>query len=367
MKRIAPLLRTITLALIALILPGFIASAQTLMPGPPDLSIDAPTKKVVIDSLLSHLKDSYVFPEVVQRIEADIWTRQKSGDYDSITSSNAFAKKLSDDLQSVSHDKHLVVHFLARVIPDRTEPNEAQRAEAIWMMKRNNYGFNKVERLDGNIGLIELRQFADPESGADTVAAAMTFLANTESIIFDLRQNNGGSPAMVALISSYLFGEKPVHLNDLYWRTGDRTQEFWTKPEKVLRRFPEKDLYILTSNNTFSAGEEFSNNLKTLKRATIIGERTGGGANPGNTVRLNEHFSAFIPSGRAINPITKTNWEGVGVEPDIKVPKEQASKTAHLMALNRSIERQTNEDVKVVLKFLVGRIQKELDEMKPKD
>jgi len=172
---------------------------------------------------------------------------------------------------------------------------------------------------------------------------------------------------MVALISSYLFGEKPVHLNDLYWRTGDRTQEFWTKPEKVLRRFPEKDLYILTSNNTFSAGEEFSNNLKTLKRATIIGERTGGGANPGNTVRLNEHFSAFIPSGRAINPITKTNWEGVGVEPDIKVPKEQALKTAHIMALNRSIERQTNEDVKVVLKFLVERIQKELDEMKPKE
>ena len=127
-------------------------------------------------------------------------------------------------------------------------------------MKRGNYGFAKVERLDGNIGLIDLRGFTDEVGGAETVAAAMTFVANTDALIFDLRQNGGGNPAMIALISSYLFGDKPVHLNDLYWREGGRTEEFWTKPEKTARKFADKDIFVLTSNYTFSGGEEFSNN-----------------------------------------------------------------------------------------------------------
>ena len=185
--------------------------------------------------------------------------------------------------------------------------------------------------MPGNIGYIDLRGFADPEAGAETVAAAMNFLANTDALIFDLRQNGGGGPEMVALISSYLFGEKPVHLNSLYWRKGDKTDDFWTKPASALKKFPDKDVYILTSNRTFSAAEEFTYNLKNLKRATIIGETTGGGANPGGTFRLTEHFGAFIPTGRAISPITKTNWEGTGVEPDVKVPKEQALKAAYLI------------------------------------
>jgi C-terminal processing protease CtpA/Prc len=168
---------------------------------------------------------------------------------------------------------------------------------------------------------------------------------------------------MVALISSYLFGDKPVHLNDLYWRKGDKTEEFWTKPAAAAKKY-DKDVYVLTSKRTFSGAEEFSYNLKNLKRATIIGETTGGGAHPGGMVRLNEHFGVFIPTGRAISPITKTNWEGTGVEPDVKVPKELALKVAYVSALTKVIEKTPEEGRRKALKEIIDTTQKELDEMK---
>lgn len=333
---------------------------------PPDREIDEATRSAVIDNLIKELNDGYVFPEVAKRMEADLRRRQSAKEYDAVASARAFAAKLTEDVQSVSKDKHLRVRYSHAAIPVRTqrdEPSAEERERMRWFTRRMNYGFERVERMNGNIGYIDLRGFSDHENGAETVAAAMKFLENTESIIFDLRQNGGGSPGMVALISSYLFGDKPVHLNSLYWRRGDRTDEFWTKPENAKTRFPNKDVYILTANRTFSAAEEFTYNLKNLKRATIVGETTGGGAHPGGQVRLHDHFGAFVPTGRAINPISKTNWEGTGVEPDIKVPKEQALKVAYISALKKSLANISDENAKNGVRQLVDEAQKELDQL----
>lgn len=333
----------------------------------PDMTIDAAARTQVIDTVLTELNNRYIFADVAKKMETDIRGRLTNKEYEQITSAKDFAKKLTEDLQSVSHDKHLRVNYSYDPIPvrkDDNEPTAEERENFTRSMKRINYGFERIERLQGNIGYIDLRGFFDPEGGAETVAAAMNFLANTDAIIFDLRQNGGGDPAMVALISSYLFSDKPVHLNDLFWREGNRTDEFWTKPSSANKKFGDKDIYVLTSNRTFSGAEEFSNNLKALKRATIVGETTGGGANPGTTFRLSEHFRAFVPLGRAVNPITKTNWEGTGVEPDVKVSKELALKTAYLMALNKSLEKAKEERLKSDLKFLINQTQKEIDEMK---
>ena len=143
---------------------------------------------------------------------------------------------------------------------------------------------------------------------------------------------------MVALISSYLFGEEPVHLNSIYWRDDDVTQQYWTLPYIPGKRFGDKPVYVLISRDTFSGGEEFAYNLQIRQRATLIGEKTDGGAHPGASYRLHPHFEVFIPVGRAINPITNGNWEGSGVVPDIPMAQEQALKVAYRMALTSIIE-----------------------------
>lgn len=366
MKTIALLARVLVILIIALFVLRFVASAQQ-GPLPADITIDTAARSAVIDNLIKELNDGYVFAETAKKMEADLRARSANKEYDQMTSARAFAEKLTADLQAVSKDKHLRVRYSANAIPvrkERNEPTEAEKEQGRSFNKRINFGFEKVERLQGNIGYIDLRGFNDHEAGAETVAAAMGFLANTESLIFDLRQNGGGNPFMIALISSYLFGDKPVHLNDMHWRKQGTTDEFWTKPESAKIKFTNKDIYVLTSNYTFSGAEEFSYNLKNLKRATIIGETTGGGAHPGGMVRLHEHFGVFVPVGRAINPISKTNWEGTGVEPDIKAPKEQALKIAYVMALTKSAEVIKDENIKSGVKQLIEQTQKELDEMK---
>ncbi|MBV9927985.1 MAG: S41 family peptidase [Acidobacteria bacterium] len=341
-------------------------------PEQPDMTLDAAARKEVIENLLKRLNDAYIFPDVAAKMERAVRERSDRGEYEKITSAKQFAEKLTADVQEVSHDKHLRVRYSAQPIPERAgarrEPTAEEREQFRREMSRINYGFQKVERLPGNIGYVEFRNFLDPEGGAETVAAAFNFLANTDAIIFDLRRNGGGDPKMVALICSYLFGAEPVHLNDLHWRSGsgERVEEFWTLKEVSGRRYTGKDVYVLTSGYTFSGAEEFSYNLKNLKRATLVGETTGGGANPGGGNRLSAHFGAFIPTGRAVSPVTKTNWEGTGVEPDVKVPADQALRTAQLMALKKAFDKATDEDLKRALQREIDSLQKETSQVQTK-
>ncbi len=177
-----------------------------------------------------------------------------------------------------------------------------------------------MERLAGNIGYLDLRAFDPVAFVGDTAAAAMNFLSNTQAIIIDLRKNTGGDPLTVSLMASYFFGPRPVNLNDMFFRPTSETTQFWTLSYLPGRRMPDKGLYLLTSSATFSGGEEFAYDMKTQKRATLIGDVTGGGAHPGSGRRLHDHFMMFVPTGRPINPVTKTDWEGTGVEPDVKSP-----------------------------------------------
>ncbi len=335
----------------------------------PDLTIDAATRTKVIDAILKRLTDSYVFPDIAKKMEQSLHERVEKKEYDQITSSKEFATKLTNDLQDVSHDKHLRVRYSHETIPERgerreptAEEREQRRRDLTWM----NHGFAKVERLPGNIGYLEFLNFMDEELGADTVAAAMNFVNGTDALIIDMRRNGGGNPAMVALVCSYLFGNEPVHLNDLYWREGNRTEEFWTRKEVAGKRYLNKDVYVLTSKRTFSGAEEFSYNLKNLKRATIVGETTGGGAHPGGGFRINEHFGMFVPTGRAISPITKANWEGTGVSPDISVPADQALHVARIMALKKSLTSLANPDFKSGVEEEIQKLEKELAAMKSK-
>ena len=191
----------------------------------------------------------------------------------------------------------------------------------------------------------------------------MSFLASSDALIVDVRRNGGGSPETVAFLSSYLFGDEPVHLNSLYWRDGDRTEEYWTERSLPGARTPTKPVYVLTSGRTFSAAEEFTYNLQCLGRATIVGQRTGGGAHPGGTVPVESGFAVWVPMGRAVNPITGTNWEGTGVEPDVEVPLEASLPVAHMMAIELLIETEVDANRMEELQGTLESVRRHVDEL----
>jgi hypothetical protein len=290
-----------------------------------DFRIDAAMRAKVIDSAIAKLDQSYVFPDVAKKMGEALRAREKRGEYNSVTNGLSFAALLTEHLRDVSHDRHLGVDFSpARFPVMQAAPDPDMVARMRQRMESMNCGFVRAEQLPGNVGYLKFNFFADPDVCGPTASAAMNFLANVDAMIIDLRDNGGGAPKMVAYVSSYLFSQR-THLNDLWTRRTNVTDEYWTRDDVPGKRFGgEKPVYVLTSRRTFSGAEEFSYNLKNLKRATLVGETTGGGAHPVNGQRIDDHFMIGVPFARAINPISKTNWEGVGVEPDVKVPAADA-------------------------------------------
>ena len=269
--------------------------------------------------------------------------RLSSGAYNDISDPHEFASVLTTDVRSINNDRHLTVRFDPNMIgmmqSIKTEADslamiEAQKTDA----RFDNYGFKEVKILDGNIGYLKLDAFYNvtEEAGA-TAAAAMNLLSNANALIIDLRENGGGDPSMIQLITSYLYGPERVHLNNFYFRPEEETRQTWTLPYVPGKRRPDVDVYVLTSNYTFSAAEEFSYNLRNLERATLVGEVTGGGAHPGGTRIATDRFTVWVPSGRAVNPISKTNWEGKGVEPHIEVSADKALVTAQIHAMEKQL------------------------------
>jgi hypothetical protein len=291
----------------------------------------------LVEALATKIEDLYVFPDVAHQIGAKLRERLYAGAYEGV-GLETLTVRLTTDLRSVNNDKHLGVSPLRprqqERAPDPAQQDREFRAE----MRRSNYGFQKVEILDGNIGYLELSGFASLELGRDTAAGAMAFLANVDALIFDLRRNGGGDPTMIQFLTTYLLAER-THLNSFEWRGRDGLEEFWTFDEVPGKRLVDVPVFVLTSSSTFSAAEEFTYNLRNLERATIVGATTGGGAHPGGGHEIAGLIGVFIPQGRAINPITKTNWEGVGVEPHVKVPAEQALDAAKREAARAIAER----------------------------
>jgi retinol-binding protein 3 len=304
---------------------------------PAALRIDAATRARAVAGAAALLDTFYVFPDVAKRMGDSLRVRLARKEYDRYTNGVTFAMRLDDDLAEVAHDKHLHVNYSARPLPPEPShpagapppaPSPEDQAREREFLDGINCGFVRAEQLPGNVGYLKFNMFADTDMCAATATAAMNFVAGTRALIIDMRENGGGSPGMVAFVSSYLF-DRRTHLNDLWTRRTGATKEFWTTDSVSGRRFGgTKPIYVLTSARTFSGAEEFTYNLKNLKRATIIGETTGGGAHPVSGHRIDEHFMIGVPFARAINPITHTNWEGVGVKPDILVPANDALATA---------------------------------------
>jgi retinol-binding protein 3 len=306
-------------------------------PEPP--TIDGAGRQAILDGVVAALEETYVFPEVAAKMEEHVRARLAAGDYDGLTRLPDFTARLTEDLRSVSKDLHIGVGWAPDPPGGAGVDPAAEQARFAEELRRGNYCFEKVEHLAGNVGYLRLDCFAEAGPAGATAVAAMGFLAGSDALIFDLRANGGGSPSMIQLLSSYLFAE-PTHLNSFYIRQGDRTEQFWTQAHVAGPRLVDLPVYVLTSGRTFSAAEEFTYNLRNLERATIVGETTGGGAHPVNLERIEGYpVQVSVPFGRAVNPVTGTNWEGTGVEPHVAVPAGEALARAHRMAIEALAEK----------------------------
>ena len=282
----------------------------------------------VLDAMIPLLEKHYLDSAIARTMIAALREPARRETYAHIALRHAFGRKVTDDLRAISHDLHVILHYEpphGQATPSSAEGEHDREVAA-------NAGFVAIERRPGNVAYVRLETFgpyAENVNGEAAYAAKMAKVADADALILDLRQNYGGYPEMVALLVSYLTDGPPVHLIDFWDHDDGKTSASWTRATVAGPRFGgKKPLYVLIGKETFSGGEEAAYDLHALKRAVLVGERTAGGANFAPRHAISEHFTFAVPQGRAVSAITGKNWEGVGVEPDVEVPAEEAEKEA---------------------------------------
>lgn len=291
-----------------------IAGPPAPEPGTTGIALTEAIRAALVENVAKTVAARYVYPELGERMAKVIRDAQRSGAYKDISRERGMAARLTKDLRSVANDRHLAVMFEPASGPRRAHPMN---------LAQENYAFEKAEILDGNVGYLRLNGFSGEAGARDAADAAFAFLANADAVVIDLRGNGGGEPELIRYMLGYFF-EKPTVVNTMVGRDGKVLRKYETGKVKGKRFRKDLPLYVLTSARTFSGGEEFAYDVQALKRGTLVGETTGGGAHPVETERMNERFVLNIPYERAQNPVTGRNWEGTGVVPDVAVPAAQA-------------------------------------------
>ena len=318
-----------------------------------DIPLNASDRTAIVQKLATEINTNYIEPAVAAQVGDAIVKKNAEGGYASAASTQAFTATLAKDLREFSGDLHFGARLDERAptrspaaavaVDSRAAPNDARDRAA-----RLGYGIGKIERLSGNVGYIEVRGFGETAFVGPAYTAALSLMAGTDALILDLRRNGGGRPTSVAYLLSHFFPQGDErHLIDIYNRASDTTEQIWTVPT-VGQRY-DKPVYVLTSARTFSGGEDCAYGFQAQKRGTIVGETTGGGSNPVGWFDVGNGILVAIPSSRTTNFVTKTNWEHVGVKPDIAVPAAQALQTAHVAILRNLVSSAKNDDERTTL------------------
>lgn len=295
-------------------------------------------KKETISKIDLLLKENYVFPDQAALIINHLNKSLKEGKFKKDELLDSFAIALTKEIRIVNNDKHLGIWSVFAPAKEHEPSNDDYQIylKNYTDTRKQANGFKEVKIIDGNIGYLNINFFLAETS--NTIDAYMNLLANTDAVIIDLQNNGGGNPKTVNYLCSY-FLESNLLINTLYFRQGNRKEEVITHEINGKKRI-DVPLFIITGPKAFSGAEEFSYNMQTQKRATLVGETTGGAANPGDVFKVNSDLEIFIPTGTGTNPVTKTNWEGIGVIPEIKTSAENAySKTVELASQAAEIYR----------------------------
>ena len=299
-------------------------------------SIDAARRSAVIERALELFLANYVFLDRAERAVGDVRARLSRGEYESVTSPARLAELVGRHLAEATGDRHVQMKFGAQRVADPLA-SPAETAAELAQLRRDaeaeGFGIGEPRVLEGNVGYIEFKRFFRAELAGDALAAAMRKVAGTDALIVDLRESRGGDPVMVALAASWFFDGRPRHWNDMHRRFERTTTQFWTAAWLPGPRYVGKPIYVLTAQRTFSAPESFAYELQQTRRATIVGEVTGGGAHAGAWFPVDDRFSLFIPLSRYVSAVSGGDWEGAGVKPDVVCDAAEALDCAHRLAL----------------------------------
>jgi hypothetical protein len=342
--------RELSLRLPAARLLEFTIDSPGDQPGAPRISVpddgslaaEQLSGREIVTKALELLRANYVFPEQAGQAATAIEARLEAGEYDDLDEIT-LTERLTRDLQEITGDRHLRVVLgggpgprRQRIEePEEPKDHEARRLAMRRMGRLDNFGIRQVERLDGNVGYLDVRRVAVPANAGPAIGAAMELVAGTYALIIDLRHNHGGAPEGVVFWCSYLLDERPTHLNDIFHADTGETRQFWALPYVPGTRYLDRPVFVLTSGHTFSGGEDFAYTLQALGRATVVGETTGGGAHPTRGFPISAAVHIGIPFARSVNPVTGTNWQGTGVVPDVPADAERAYDVAYARALEK--------------------------------
>jgi Peptidase family S41/N-terminal domain of Peptidase_S41 in eukaryotic IRBP len=307
-------------------------AARIGVPDDGSLAAEQLSGREIVTKAMELLRANYVFPDEAERAAAAIEAKLEAGEYDGLDEIT-LTDRVTGHLQDITGDKHLRLRLGGGPGPRREPPKRPDREKMRTMGRLDNFGIRRVERLDGNIGYLDLRRMPDPANAGPAISAAMELVAGTYALIIDMRHNGGGMPEGVVFWCSYLLDGEPTHLNDIFRADTGETRQFWALPYVPGTRYPDQPVYVLTSERTFSGGEDLCYTLQALGRAQVIGERTGGGAHPTRPFPVSPAVHIAIPFARSVNPVTGTNWQGTGVVPDVAVPEAQACDVAYARAL----------------------------------
>ncbi len=316
-----------------------------------ELQLDKEIRDKTINEIALMLEENYVLPEIGASYSNHLKSNLRDGGYDKIKKPEIFVEKIMSDLNEIYEDKHLKVNYNPRYIQNiRNRPTaskeelEEERKAKIIKERKRNYGFKEIKILTGNIGYLRFDEFPS-DRGSNTIISSMGFLQYCDALIVDLRYNSGGNPEIIMLLGGYFFDEdKTFEFSGIYNRIKDKYYQQRSLLYIPGNRLSDVELFILVGPKTFSAAEAFAYDLKNLNRATIIGENTVGGAHAANSFIVNDYFLIQMPFARPINPVTNSNWEGVGVDPDIKCDSENALQIAYEYALRKIVDKNENEN-----------------------
>lgn len=322
---LAPVARSLVRAPLALLQPA--AVMQAVAPAPPQLT--AADRHRLVQAVAANVKQHYFDGQIADSTASALLAHERAGDYSAFTDGQAFANLLAGHLIAASGDNHFTVEYTAHKFPDFSKPPAPEVQERYRAaMEQANCTFENVEIRPHNIGYMKLNSFPDAAVCQSKAESAMATLSHADALIFDLRDNRGGYPTMVVFLAGYLFDHPEYMFNP----RDPVTRQTWTRSPVAGSELSDKPVYILTSSRTYSAAEQFCYDLKMLKRATLIGERTGGANHSGVLYNLDDHFAIGIPEHRPLNPFADRDWALTGVEPDVRVKASDALATAEKLA-----------------------------------